>query len=174
MLFLFRSYPIYFSFILLPILTSIIITQSNNNIFQAMKRSRVAIDYGPRIIGIAYSNYFNQVQPYNTIRNHGNLTGISIQILDIVKQFGASEVIIGIPLDSNGRLHYNVRNLNGQLCLNFSKVFSSVATNQYHSNFQTILFDERYTTKEARLRIKSDKIKGMYYYIIDLFSMSLL
>ena len=50
-----------------------------------------------------------------------------------------------------------MKNFNGRLCLNFSSVLSSVA--RYER--ATLLFDERYTSKEARARIKTERMKGI-------------
>jgi RNase H-fold protein (predicted Holliday junction resolvase) len=112
---------------------------------------------------VARSDYFTDVvQPYGTIVNDGNLTDVSYKILKLARQFSASEAIIGVPLDSDGVMSRNVRNINGQLCLNFSNVFSSIAAHSYNSSFRTVLFDERYSTREARWRIQTDKIKGDY------------
>eukprot|EP00600_Ochromonadales_sp_CCMP1393_P003620 CAMPEP_0174995588 /NCGR_PEP_ID=MMETSP0004_2-20121128/24254_1 /TAXON_ID=420556 /ORGANISM="Ochromonas sp., Strain CCMP1393" /LENGTH=316 /DNA_ID=CAMNT_0016249911 /DNA_START=48 /DNA_END=998 /DNA_ORIENTATION=- len=125
------------------------------------RRARVAVDYGPRNIGIARSDYFGLVQPHATIPNNGNLTDVSLHILGLAKQWSASEVVIGIPLDSNGKMHHKVRNLNGRMCLNFSTVLCSVTANtDGMHNIATVLFDERYTTKEAKLRLQSEKIKA--------------
>lgn len=58
-------------------------------------------------------------------------------------------------------MHYDIRNFNGQLCLNFSKVLSSIAINANSRSVRVLLFDERYTTKEAKMRLKHDKsLKG--------------
>jgi putative transcription antitermination factor YqgF len=125
------------------------------------RRARVAIDYGPRIIGIARSNYFGVVEPYGTIRNKGNLTDLSVQVLTLAKMWSASEVIIGIPLDSDGKMHHAVRNLNGRLCLNFSTVLNTIAhIHTPNTPLTTMLFDERYTTKEAKLRLSQERKKA--------------
>ncbi|KAJ1424382.1 hypothetical protein B484DRAFT_98930 [Ochromonadaceae sp. CCMP2298] len=121
------------------------------------RRARVAVDYGPRIIGIARSNYLGVVEPYGTLRNKGNLTDLSLQVLQLAKTWSASEIVIGVPLDSDGKMHYRVRNLNGRLCLNFSTVLSTVALHTPNTPLTTLLFDERYTTKEAKLRLLEGK-----------------
>ena len=132
------------------------------------RANRVCIDYGPRLIGVARSDYFTDVvQPYGTIVNDGNLTDVSYKILKLARQFSASEAVIGVPLDSDGVMSRSVRNINGQLCLNFSNVFSSIAAHSYNnSSFRTVLFDERYSTREARWRIQTDKIKGDYSSVL--------
>lgn len=125
-----------------------------------LRRARLSIDYGPRVIGIAQSNYLGVVQPYGTIRNTGNLVGVAKSVLDLAKTWSVSELVLGVPLDSDGILHNNVRNFNGQLCLNFSQILSSVAFHEYSAKFKTVLFDERFTTKEAKLRLQYNNIKG--------------
>ena len=131
--------------------------------------NRICIDYGPRLFGVARSDYFNLVRPYGTVVNDGNLTDISCKLLKLASQFGASEAVIGVPLDSNGIMSHTVRNINGQICLNFSRVFSSVASHRYsNSSFRTVLFDERYSTREATWRIQTDRIKGLGIYFSPL------
>ena len=68
-------------------------------------------------------------------------------------------MIVGLPLDSNGKMSHKVKNFNGQLCLNFSMVLAATATIAL-PRASVHLFDERYTTREAKARIKSGKIKG--------------
>ena len=132
------------------------------------RRVRVGIDYGPRTIGIAYSDYFNNIKPHGIIANNGNLTEISHQIIRLAESWGASELILGIPLDSNGLLSYKIRNFNGRLCLNFSQVLSATAS-QYYNNrrFSILLCDERYTTKEAKVRLRTERIKGMHIIYLE-------
>jgi len=50
-------------------------------------------------------------------------------------------------------------NFNGRLCLDFSKVLSAVSQALY-PRMRVILVDERYTTREAKQRLKSEKVKG--------------
>lgn len=115
------------------------------------RRVRIGVDYGPRLIGIAYSDYFGAVTPYTTIRNNGNLTYISEAIARLATSLRASEVILGVPLDTNGRLDYHVRNMNGKICLNFSFVLASVLTHLCRFGIKVRLFDERFTTQEAKI-----------------------
>lgn len=124
------------------------------------RRARLSIDYGPRIIGVAQSNYFGIVEPYGTIRNTGNLVSVVNNVLNLAKTWSVSEIVLGVPLDSNGILDYTVKNFNGQLCLNFSQVLSSVSLHEHNSKFRTVLFDERFTTKEAKLRLQYENVKG--------------
>ena len=123
------------------------------------RRARIAIDYGPRAIGVASSDPFGNILPLCTLENDGDLCGISNKILDMTRSAGAIEVIVGFPLDSNGKTSHHVRNFNGQLCLNFSRVLSAYTTTHL-PRVSILLFDERYTTREAKARMKSDKVKA--------------
>jgi RNase H-fold protein (predicted Holliday junction resolvase) len=124
-------------------------------------RARISVDYGPRLIGIAKGNILGSVEPHGTIINTGNLTQLSQHVIDLANSISAVEIIIGIPLDSDGVMHHNVRNFNGKLCLKFSDVLSSVVVNTNTRPLKTLLFDERYTTKEAKMRLRYDKtVKG--------------
>ena len=134
----------------------------------------IAIDYGPRVIGIALSsaslssinnnnnnNNINDIRALRDIKNNGNLIDISNQILDIAFKNQVSEILVGVPLDSDGIISHQVRNLNGRLCLNFSSVLSTIAYKEYSTNIKINIIDERYSTREAKLRIKyDDNIRG--------------
>ena len=124
------------------------------------QQARLSIDYGPRMIGIARGTHFGVVQPHVTIANTGNLPQVARKILTLAKTWTVSEIVLGIPLDSDGKLHYGVRNINGRICLDFSKVLCSISNVEYPNQFKTILFDECFTTKEATLRLKQDNVKG--------------
>ena len=128
-----------------------------------MKRVRIGVDYGPRFIGIAYSDIFGQVHPlYKVIHNRNNLTEISEQIFKIAKYRSASEIIVGIPLlgKTDGSIQRRVTEFNGQLCLNFSKVLQSVAQYRSNSRLKVKLYDERFTTREAKLKLMNRNSKG--------------
>ena len=118
-----------------------------------------SVDYGPRLVGVASSDPFGNVVPICTLPNDGDTVFLCSQILDVARSRGALEVIVGLPLDSNGKMSYKVKNFNGQLCLNFSMVLAATTTVAL-PRASVHLFDERYTTREAKARIKSEKIKG--------------
>jgi RNase H-fold protein (predicted Holliday junction resolvase) len=115
-------------------------------------KSRLAIDYGPRFIGIATS-LGRDINPVSTISNHGNLSLISGDIINIARKTGAVEIIVGVPLDKDGTMKYTVRNLNGILCLNFSSVLSCIC-NKAYPKASVLLMDERYSTREAKEKSK--------------------
>jgi RNase H-fold protein (predicted Holliday junction resolvase) len=105
--------------------------------------------------------------PICTLPNNGDTVYLCSQILDVARTRGALEVIVGLPLDSNGKMSYSVKNFNGQLCLNFSMVLAATTTVAL-PRASVWLFDERYTTREAKARIKSEKIKGMTFKTAEL------
>lgn len=145
---------------------------SNLNSKNYKNINRIAIDYGPRVIGIALSsaspslinnNYYNNIYDIRALRdikNNGNLIDISNQILDIALNNQVQEILVGVPLDSDGIISHQVRNLNGRLCLNFSSVLSTIAYEEYSKKFKINIIDERYSTREAKLRIKYDNVRG--------------
>lgn len=120
---------------------------------------RVGVDYGPRLIGIAYSDFFGGVHPYTTVRNTGNLTRISESIANFALSLRAREVILGVPLDNSGHLNYDVKNMNGKICLNFSFVLACMVRHICPPGVTVRLYDERYTTQEAKLKRTSSSRK---------------
>jgi RNase H-fold protein (predicted Holliday junction resolvase) len=126
-----------------------------------VNRVRIGVDYGPRLIGIAISGPFGSVRPYQTVSNTGNLTALSFDILSLATREGASEIVVGIPVDRRRDIFDEVRNFNGRLCLNFSSVLASVAKEHGSSRLQVKVMDEKYTTKEAHLRLQQQKLRGI-------------
>ncbi len=122
-------------------------------------RPRIALDYGPRLIGLACSDMFGVVKPLCTLSNNGDLVELSRQVLQYARREGATEALVGLPTDSNGKVSYDVRNFNGNLCLDFATVLSSVAGEEM-KKLKVLLFDERYTTREAKARMKEEKIRA--------------
>lgn len=125
------------------------------------RRNRVGIDYGPRFIGIAWSDFFGNVQTHAMLSNSGNLTDIALKILSVARSYAAAEIVLGIPIDPVGQLNYDIKSFNGQLCLNFSKVLSAVVNHETKQRMKVMLFDERYTTKEAKIKLAMSKTKGI-------------
>jgi putative transcription antitermination factor YqgF len=127
------------------------------------KRVRLGIDYGPRFIGIAYSDYFGTVRPmYRIFHNRCNLTSLSQKILGIAKNRGAAEIIVGLPLgpDPDNEIQREIKGFNAQLSLNFSKVLGAVVKHECKKKMSVRLFDERFTTQEAQVRLMSKRGKG--------------
>ena len=122
-------------------------------------RPRIALDYGPRLIGLASSDIFGAVNPLCTLDNDGDLVHLSQDVLMYARREGAIEAVVGLPTDSNGKMSYDVRNFNGNLCLDFATVLASVAGEEM-PRLRVLLFDERYTTREAKARMKDEKIRA--------------
>ena len=122
-------------------------------------RARVAVDYGPRLVGLATADPFGNVKPYCTLTNTGDLGKLSREILDKARADGAIEILVGLPLDSNKIMSHRVRNFNGQLCLNFSSVLSSITCAEL-PRCKVLLVDESYTTREAKMRMKIERIRA--------------
>lgn len=137
------------SFVFIILVKSLSVKYNPNSI-------KLGIDYGPRLIGIAVSDRLGKVHPLLTLPNTRNLTEVSLDIINIIQSKGALDIILGIPLDSNGKLHYKVRNFNGGLCLQFSQILSCIV-NKHLPQCQVCLVDERYSTREAKQKLKSDK-----------------
>jgi RNase H-fold protein (predicted Holliday junction resolvase) len=89
-------------------------------------------------------------RPEGVIKNNGNLTAMALQVLELSKQRGAVEVLVGVPVDSNGKLRYKIKNFNGNLCLNFSRVLAAVAS-VVSPRIQVRLVDERFSTRVTYL-----------------------
>jgi len=124
------------------------------------RRVRLGVDYGPQLIGLAFSDLYGGASPYQTISNTGNLCRISEKVVQLAKYHGANEIVIGVPLDKDGILSYDVDNVNGKLCLDFSAVLHAVANHLTNDKIAVKIYDERYTTKEASLRFRSRIQKG--------------
>lgn len=124
-----------------------------------LNKARISIDYGPRLVGIAVSDCLHHVRPLITLTNNGKLVELSNQITDLARSQGAKEFILGLPVDSNGRVSYKVKNFNGQLCLNFSRVLCAMVNEKYPQG-KVLLVDERYTTKAAKIKMKNENIKA--------------
>lgn len=139
-------------------LTAFMLLAAGKGEFQTF-RARLAVDYGPRLVGLATCDPFGNIKPYCTLPNQGDLSKLSRQILDKARVDGAFEILVGLPLDSNGIMSHSLRNFNGQLCLNFSSVLTSVAGTEL-PRCKVLLVDERYTTREAKVRMKSERIRA--------------
>lgn len=73
-------------------------------------------------------------------------------------------------MDSDGVTKHSVRNINGRICINFARVLSCLVENEHpQHDITTYLFDERYTTKEAKIRLKQQNSKGIFQlFTLDL------
>ena len=135
-----------------------LLLHSQSSIGFEMYKSRVAVDYGPRNIGVAVG-FGEDIQPLRTLSNHGNLTVLAGEIINIARTHGASELIVGVPVDRDGVTRYNIANLNGIMSLNFSSVLASCCQRSY-PRARVLIMDERYTTREAKAKSQDGYAKS--------------
>jgi putative Holliday junction resolvase len=63
----------------------------------------VGLDLGSRRIGVAVSDGLGlTAQPHGTIDRHGGLRDLEA-VAAIVRQFGADRIVLGLPLDPEGK-----------------------------------------------------------------------
>ena len=127
--------------------------------FSLLRTGRLAIDYGPNTLGLAIADVFGNVDPLCSLKNGKNLSELSLNIVNYVREYNAKEVLVGLPVDSDGRIHRNVLNFNGRLCLNFSSVLCSVMNHELPGT-KVLLVDESYSTREAKLRMRIENLKS--------------
>lgn len=127
--------------------------------FSLLRSNRLAIDYGPNTVGLAIADVFGNVDPLCSLKNGKNLSELSINIMHYIREYNAKEVLVGLPVDSDGRIHHNVHNFNGRLCLNFSSVLCSVLRNELPTT-KLLLVDESFSTREAKLRMRTENLKS--------------
>lgn len=88
---------------------------------------RLAIDFGPRLIGFAFSNRFF-IKPLFTKRNKEDVYELCNDVFKIADDAHAEEIIIGVPLLSSQR--FNDESpfcFNAQLCINFASAVASLS-----------------------------------------------
>jgi RNase H-fold protein (predicted Holliday junction resolvase) len=119
--------------------------------------NRLSIDYGPRVVGIAKSNRDgSRSLPIGTLYNPRNDSMLAEKIVGIIDHHGIIEVVIGVPLYST---QYNTAsNYSTQLAVRFAKIFASILFPVF-PNVSVVMFDESYTTKEARQVIQRKSTK---------------
>jgi len=99
----------------------------------------LAIDYGSKRIGLALGDTrLGIALPLESIENRGEKTLRTIA--DKVKEFGAHIILIGLPLTPRGREGQRVKEV---------KDFLEKLKNFLSEDVEVLLWDERYTTKEA-------------------------
>jgi len=99
----------------------------------------LAIDYGSKRIGLALGDTrLGIALPLEGIENRGEKTLRTIA--DKVRELGAHIILIGLPLTPRGREGQRVREV---------KDFLEKLKNFLSEDVEVLLWDERYTTKEA-------------------------
>ena len=118
----------------------------------------LAIDYGLKRVGIALGDTELKIAvPKEVVPNDGNLLK---RIKELVTQHRISKIVVGLPLTPSGKegeraklVREFVRDLKEHVC-----------------DREVILWDERYTTLEAKERLKSSANKKRNREILDAIS----
>ena len=108
----------------------------------------VGIDYGLKRTGIATTVGYNP-KPL-TILSGSNSSALCEQLVDICRIEQAKQVVVGLPLHKNGTEAEQT---------NLTRIFAVELANKVFSEFgpgcPVLLWDERYTSKEAAARVHS-------------------
>lgn len=100
----------------------------------------LGFDLGTRTLGISISDYTNTIATtYKTIRfNEKDYDSIIPEIKDIVKEFNATKIVLGLPKNMNNSIGDR-----GLETLDFKKKLED------NLNIEVIMQDERLTTVQA-------------------------
>ncbi len=99
----------------------------------------LAVDYGKKRIGLALGDTSLKVAtPINSIQNSGE--GAIREILSKVEEYKVSLILLGLPLTPSGK--------EGERAREVRAFFESLRT-RLPEKVEILLWDERYTTKEA-------------------------
>lgn len=127
--------------------------------FELVSEISLAIDYGPRLIGLAYSKMDScpgtiipralNVFPLHVIRNFKNNTIISHKVISVARKYRAKNIIVGIPTDHGKKLGASIKNINGLICFNFSSILATWCS-VMAPHVKVLQIDEQYSTLEAK------------------------
>lgn len=99
----------------------------------------LAVDYGSKTIGLALGDTsLGLAVPLQSIKNQGDRALLAI--VDTLKAYGASAILLGLPLTPSGKEGQRAREVR-----EFYKKLKETLT----EDVEIILWDERYTTLEA-------------------------
>ena len=111
----------------------------------------LAVDYGTKRVGLAVGVGIAP-RPLATIQNTpvANHTALAHQVIKRAKAENPNlmDIVVGLPLHRNGSESYN-----SELCRNFSQVLAREWKASRGSKGRVMLFDERFTSKEAEVRL---------------------
>jgi hypothetical protein len=105
-----------------------------------VSRPRVGIDYGPRRIGLAVSTG-SQASPLRTIHHGENMTLVMRSIAEVASNYGASELVVGVPLGPQGAFTGRLPGFNARLCVSFARQLFSF-TKKFLPQVMVMLFHE--------------------------------
>lgn len=102
-----------------------------------MKRV-VALDVGEKRIGVAFNQGGPIAFPYRVLEDQGDIGSL----LRVAQELGAEEIVIGLPLRTDGSLGERAERIK-TLKEGIERVFSG----------KVVLWDERFSTREAERRL---------------------
>ncbi len=118
----------------------------------------LAIDYGLKRVGIALGDTELKIAvPKEVVPNDGNLLK---RIKELVTQHRISKIVVGLPLTPSGK-----EGKRAKLVREFVRDLK-----EHVRDREVILWDERYTTLEAKERLKSSANKKRNREILDAIS----
>lgn len=92
--------------------------------FAVSRVVRLGVDYGPRRIGLAVASGA-VARPLSTIHHGRNMSEVMRRIGEAASSYGASEVVVGVPLGREGGFTGRLPGFNARLCVSFARQFVS-------------------------------------------------
>jgi putative Holliday junction resolvase len=111
----------------------------------------IGVDYGLVRTGIAVTSGGYSPCPLAILSGYNNGTDLSTRIVDIVVSERATNVVLGLPLNKNGTASEQ-----SELTRAFGKHLAMELRKRCGHTTKVVLWDERYTSKEARSRIAAE------------------
>jgi putative Holliday junction resolvase len=111
----------------------------------------IGVDYGLVRTGIAVTSGGYSPCPLAILSGYNNGTDLSTRIVDIVVSERATNVVLGLPLNKNGTASEQ-----SELTRSFGKHLAMEIRKRCGHTTKVVLWDERYTSKEARSRIAAE------------------
>jgi putative Holliday junction resolvase len=118
----------------------------------SMPLRSLGVDYGLVRTGIAVTSGGYSPRPLSILSGHDNATTLSRSIVDVLINEGATEIVLGLPLHKNGTDSEQST---------LTRIFGMVLAMEVRKrcgryDARVVLYDERYTSKEARSRMVAD------------------
>ena len=110
----------------------------------------IGVDYGTVRTGIAITNSGYSPRPL-TIRKELNTTELSRAIVNYVLAEQATNIVLGLPLHKNGTASEQ-----SSITRSFGQFLLQEVQQRFGSSIDVMLWDERYTSKEAAARIAAE------------------
>ena len=111
----------------------------------------IGVDYGLVRTGVAVTSGGYSPCPLAILSGYINGTDLSTRIVDIVASERATNVVLGLPLNKNGTASEQ-----SELTRSFGIHLAMEMRKRCGHTIKVVLWDERYTSKEARSRIAAE------------------